>query len=1284
VTGTFRISKILILGASLALPARSAGQAQRTAAADTAAYRVSTGSFRSTVEEGERINYLEGGVRIDHQTTTITSNRGKQYQDREHTLLIEDVRVTDGTLRMFGDLGEHFGASDLLTMDGNVRSYDRGWEIRCDHVEYNRATRVAILTGNLRLSDSTRVMYADSIYYDRDAETAEAVGNVVLIDEVENYSIAGDHATYDRMGGAAIVDENPILTFDLQAEEKGMVVSRLMRFDITNGIGTAVDSVAMAKGQTRASCDSAVIYNEEGRVELFGNPRAFSRTSSMSGERMQLLYNEEGIERVIIPENGRLTESPGEGSPWREDSWIEGDSVVIYLSEEKVDSVRIIGDSKAMYYPVEEEQGKVSNNYSVGDTMLFRFTDEELNYVEISGKASGVYNFINLSAQETIDSIAASIDSSLVYRRFDDHAQNVEYKAGRIEYFAARESIVLKNNAIVEYQNKSLSAQNIDFNSRMNVLEAVGNPVLEESGQKMYGFVMGYDMESEAGLVTDGSTKYQEGYYLGERIFKVGDDILKVYGSKYTTCSRKKPHYTFRAKKMKVFIDDKIVSGPITMYFGEVPVFYLPFMANSIRRDRHSGFLRPNFDIGINSRDGRFLRGVGYYWATNDYTDFLLTTDFNEERNFRIHLTNRYNVRYLFNGDAHVDFFRDLRDDTNEWKFTSKHKQDLGRNSSLNASLSFVSSDRALSAIDRSKDVQNFVDRRIQSSVSYRKAWGNTKLSFSANRVQKLDVTSPSENRVTMQFPTLSLNFPTTSLWPLAKHAEGEQGIAERVLRGFTFAPNLRMDVSHEESEQRTKRTAKASSGASFRRQMRALFLNVEPAMSLNWNYHDVLEDDINLDYVEEPTSAVYTGDPVPTPTAGSPLVIDGSNDRLRINVDGTQSGEIFIAQGSYTSGDLLATEMQNAINADAGLGSSDVVVVFSLTDTLTTGQFSFRSLTVGSTSVIEFLDQAVSPIYGPIGVTINIQARGTNYSGPVKDLTYKNELTMRLSAALGTTVYGTFNPNIGPLRGIRHTFNPTVSYSYTPQLTRSQVSNQSVSYSIRNAFDLKVLEDSTEVKKNNVLTWNLSGSYDPDLPKNARWSTISSSIRTGFGRYLSFRVSQTYDPYKKKIMMTSINAGLSLHLNGAFSYPGSWEVEEEETIKAAEGDIGTPPVPEDFSPTEAGAGHLPWSFKIDYTVSQQSRAGGDPYTDSQISMSGMISLTTNWKITYSSYYNVQEKEFTNYQYAISRDLHCWRASFVHRQFADDWSYYFQIAIKAHPDVMYERGPRELMGFGGY
>ncbi len=55
---------------------------------------------------------------------------------------------------------------------------------------------------------------------------------------------------------------------------------------------------------------------------------------------------------------------------------------------------------------------------------------------------------------------------------------------------------------------------------------------------------------------------------------------------------------------------------------------------------------------------------------------------------------------------------------------------------------------------------------------------------------------------------------------------------------------------------------------------------------------------------------------------------------------------------------------------------------------------------------------------------------------------------------------------------------------------------------------------------------------------------------------------------------------------------------------------------------------------------------------------------------------------FTEYRYAIERDLHCWRASFNHRRFGDDWSYYFQIAIKAHPDIMYERGTRGIQSFG--
>ena len=116
----------------------------------------------------------------------------------------------------------------------------------------------------------------------------------------------------------------------------------------------------------------------------------------------------------------------------------------------------------------------------------------------------------------------------------------------------------MNNKASLFYENNTLTADHIDFNSKMNILKAEGTPMLEESDQEMYGYEMGYDMGG-GGIVVDGSTQYNKGYYQGKHIFKDGDDILKVYDSIYTTCDLKKPHYSLRANKMKVYIGDKVV-----------------------------------------------------------------------------------------------------------------------------------------------------------------------------------------------------------------------------------------------------------------------------------------------------------------------------------------------------------------------------------------------------------------------------------------------------------------------------------------------------------------------------------------------------------------------------------------------------------------------------------------------------------------------------------------------------------------------------------------------------
>ncbi len=1132
---------------------RHAAHAQQSGTVrDTSLYKVSADHLRYTTIEGEHVVLLDGNVRIDHQTATITSKLGFHYQDKNFTELKDDVHALDGSMEMFSDIGEYYGEGMILVTRGNVRVLDGGWEILCDYARYDRVQRTALLTGNLSLRDSTRVMYADSIVYDRDSETAEALGNVVLIDEVGDYSIAGKHAWYNRSFGEAVVDIDPILTFDLSSEERGTIVAEWMRFDIVDKVGIAVNDVKLVKGETRAVCDSAAIFNEEGFVSLFGSPEAFNGRSGMMGDRMDIYYEEDEVRQIVIPAEGRLVENPAPGSPWRDDSWIIGDSVSIFLSDEKVDSVKIIGNSRAMYYPVEGEAGKVSNNFSAGDTMFFRFRNDLLNYVRMSGRAEGLYNFMTLAADQTIDSAAALIDTSLSYRDFKAYAEKVKYNAEVIEYFADTEDVLLHRNASLTYQNRTLSAQRVSFNSRVNVLEAVGDPVMEEVDQKMYGIDMGYHMEHEAGVVVDGSTKYGDGYYLGEYIFKVGDDVLKVYNSTYTTCDRKNPHYSMRSDRMKIYLKDKIVSGPITLYVGEVPIFYLPYMAASLRRDRHSGLLRPNFDFGLSSREGRFIRGLGYYWALNDYTDFLLSSDFNEKKSFRIHLKNLYRVRYLLNGNVRLNFYRNMQDYTNEWTINSIHNQDIGRTAKFNSDLRFVSSDNAQSSIDRAEDVSKIVDRRIYSSARFNKRWGGTSLNISAKRDQKLNVNpeTPTVTKLSTTMPSVSLNFPRTSLWFGEKSLEGDRGIWERVLGSIVFTPRISANRRTEESLARRKETFSTGTGAGLSQSHKIGFISFNPSVRFDWDYFKVLSDEIDSAYAE------------------------------------------------YVPG------------------------------------------------------------------------------GP--DNRYVNEVSSRLSAQASTTFYGTFYPRIGPLAGVRHSLNPSVNYGFRPRLSENQVERHSVSYSLRNTFDLKVLRGGEEVKKSNVLVWNLSGSYDPQADQDVRFSRISSNITTQAVNFISFRMSHTYDPYEQKIVSQSLTAGLSLNLSGRFGYPAVWSIDEGEALRAAEDAAD----PKSHDPTRS-RDKQNWTLSLGYNISQ-SGVDNNRRTDSNVRISGNIDLTTNWKVSYTAYYAVEAHEFREQQYRIERDLHCWRASFVHRKFGNEWSYYFQIAIKSHPEIMYERGPRGLQNVGQF
>jgi lipopolysaccharide assembly outer membrane protein LptD (OstA) len=996
------------------------------------------------------------------------------------------------------------------------------------------------------------------LYYDRNLSTAEAFGRVSVTSRVESFTALGDHGFYFRDSREGMIDRNPHLIVDPDSPEPATVDSDTMRFSPDSKRAVAHGRVKIIKGSTVTQCDSAAIFDEENRAELYGNPLAKQENVSMKGDRMGLHYTDDEVNRIDIGGSARIVELQKDSLIVGRDSWIQGDSMSLYIRDNRVDSIRVVGNSASDYYPA--VANRVESNLAQGDTMFFHFENDTLSYVKINGRSQGSYRYLDLAEAETCDSLRAVMDTTLIFRPFQQEAEKVVYSAQQIEYFARDKDIKLDDKAKVVYQNRTLLGKHIVYHSNLQLLDATGSPILIEGSEKFYGEEMGYDLENGVGIVKKGSTQFMEGYYNGEQVAKVGDNVMKVWKSTYTTCDLKKPHYHFSSKEMKVYLKDKIVSGSIVLYIGETPIGFLPFMANNLRKGRRSGILRPDFEFGITKSTGRFVRNFGYFWATNDYTDFKITGDFRENSDVTLNFQNRYKLRYRFDGHVNLSLQRNLDSFTNKWIMSSRHSHNLGDKFSLASDLRFVSDDKALQSISNIDDVQNVIDRRIESKISLRKSWTSVGFSASGRRVQKLNVTDPNTVRVETTLPSVSLSIPSRSLHFGRKTIKGDKPFLERFLGGIRYSPGVSGSRTTQEKKYEFVETVNTRLSLNFSSPQKIGFINVSPSLSMNDNY-----------------------------------------TRTETTID----AHTVISGGAAPE----TTQVMDSRHADS-----------------------------------------------------------------------ENTFRWSTGASSNTNFYGTFYPEVGSLLGIRHTVTPRVSYSYQPGTDR-QPASQRFGVELKNAIDLKVSDGDKEKKLPGVFIWSLSTSYNPRAPERQGWSNIATSANLKlFGTSVSMR--QTIQPYDLDILSTSISSSVSLHGSHGFG-ASSRDDEQELNVVASDTTAGRAVTVEtlagdaelgEYVPP-GGAGN---TWNLNMAISFHKSQSGE--ISSTLNANGNFQLTRNWKINYSTSYNVEDRLLMGQNFGISRDLHCWQMTFSRQLLGNEWEYYFRISIKAHQEIYTESGRRGLGG----
>ncbi|MDZ7330552.1 MAG: putative LPS assembly protein LptD [candidate division KSB1 bacterium] len=821
----------------------------------------------------------------------------------------------------------------------------------------------------------------------------------------------------------------------------------------------------------------------------------------------------------------------------------------------------------------------------------------------------------------------------------------LNYQASIVDTRVPEKKIYLIGKADVKYKTIHLTAGKItlDWDAHLitaeglpdTVYQKTGNPgdsvmtviwrelpTLSDAGEVMNGFKMIYNYKTEKGRVIQGRTEFEGGFYRGESMKRVSDKIINISNGYFTSCDKEDvPHYHFRSRRIKVIMDDKVIAQPVVMYFNRIPVAALPFVVFPNKKGRVSGVLVPTY--GESAKEGRFIRGLGYYWAASDYWDTALKVDYFDRAGWVFRGDVKYNVRYLLNGAVSGSFtHKDLITGSRErrWDLIVNHSQIIDPTMSLAIYGQFISDQNFYR--DFSSNFDTRLNRRIRSDATFSKSWPEKRLNLSANLSQEQDI---------------------------------QTGQVSRTL------PQLRFTVSQRAIFGRSKQTISGGFGSS------AMRSRAEPTWyeSIYFSYNSSLQNSTTRG------GKSANGSPFPERTTR----YISHNASLSMNTPRKIFGWLTLGQSLNYDERWYDRYRKNTFNPETNTVKQDTVSGFAA---LRTFYYSMNASTkiygmfAPGIGKIQALRHVVTP-----NISFNYQPDFSDprwgYFDTFVDTTgkiIKKEKFLdyvpsggrkNISFSLGNLFQ--MKTQDGDKEKKFDLFTVNFSSAYNFEATSFKFSYLSTSFQASPSRNFNISMSATH------------DFYEYDLNKRQRVNRLlfmdDDAWRSGkVLRLINFQIGAQLrlQGEKKK----SVQKPETPTQTFEDEITGEQVSEQEYLDRLYE------PAGNRFEVNDRFSGlDIPWRMSLSFSFSLQKFDPTRPVKNYYVDITGLeFQLTRNWKINYSAHLDLASKQIVNHSITINRDLHCWEARLIWRPSGIGGnSYYLRINVKAPQlrDLKYEK-----------
>jgi hypothetical protein len=849
-----------------------------------------------------------------------------------------------------------------------------------------------------------------------------------------------------------------------------------------------------------------------------------------------------------------------------------------------------------------------------------------------------------------------------------------EYQAESADFAAQSRVLVLQapegGRARVSREGMILEADtSITFDENSGSMRTVGDATFTPPDADPVDAVnIIYDLNQRRGSAIDARTSFdQEGgnwTVRGDMPYAAQDSTFMSH-AQFTSCENDEPHYHFETDEIKIVGGNVLIARGVRLYFADVPVAWLPFIAQSLSRGRSSGILTPRFSVNdiVRNSSGyqRRISNIGVYWAMSDYADALVAMDWFSE-NFTS-LTG--SVQYRFNrqfleGDLSFRRFWNA-DGSRELALDTRHSWEIDERTQLRISGRFVSdNDFVRENSFNPQEVTQSIDS--EGGINRRFSWGS--LSLSASRKQYL-----SDDRTEWLLPSANLSLSPITLFQ-APSSDA------RVWNNMTWS----------------------GSGGMRRNTMD----RVQP-------------DTFALSAADRSTASGFARSNL---SVGS-LTFSQSIDLTEAQTLGVPEALLMFGD-SVNPGDLVTgAPVQDIAESNLGWSTAlgyqqQLIGSTTITPRLSLSGSMFRSDTdslaqnfVSAPSRMAFGAQLKTDIYGFFGGVGPFEMIRHKFS-PAFDYAWSPETT---PTSLQQEVFGS--------RALQPKNTLSVSLTQTFEAKRRATEEDSTSAEALPELEPTADPDGGPRRVQQTPTVSLLAlrtsvvQYDfveadsvGDFLAGFETTRLSNQLASDYLRGLSISFdhelfldkfaedgtleSRTFKPHLSQLNL-SFAFGSTSSIFRWLNFGGGTgeedppeeptETEEFEFIGTTEESSVVPGVsargPTSVGPVARTGGSGGWNASLNYSL-QRPR---DPTRLASQMLSGTMRLqpTENWSLSWRTAYDLEAGAFNDHSIRLSRDLHRWQANFDFLQTATgNWTFRFEVSLLDNRDLKFDYKQRNL------